>query len=145
RQLEFLDQILQRWVEDSDGLVAAAADRIMTAQAVPDVSSVASFVGLGLRQFQRRFKDEVGIAPKLFCRIQRFQKVFQALERTGFSWVNAAVQCGYYDQAHLIRDFRDFSGEPPVALLDPQSDLAAHFLQHRAMSHFSKTGSGSTP
>jgi AraC-like DNA-binding protein len=49
-----------------------------------------------------------------------------------FSWANGAAQCGYYDQAHLIRDFRDFSGEAPVALVRGDTDLARHFLQDGA-------------
>jgi AraC-like DNA-binding protein len=142
RQLADVDQVLQRFAEKSDEadcLVAAAVNDIIRADTVPDVSNVAALAGLSLRQFQRRFKDEVGIAPKLFCRIQRFQRVFQSLDSSRSTWVNTAIQCGYYDQAHLIRDFRDFSGEPPVALLAAESDLAAHFLQHQAMSRFSKT------
>jgi AraC-like DNA-binding protein len=142
RQLEVVDQVLSRFVEqrnEADSVVTAAVNAIMEAETVPDVTKVAALAGLSLRQFQRRFNDEVGIAPKLFCRIQRFQRVFQALDSPRFTWVNAAVHCGYYDQAHLIRDFRDFSGEPPVALLAAESDLATHFLQHQAMSRFSKT------
>ena len=50
--------------------------------------------------------------------------------------MDAAVQCGYYDQAHLIRDFKDFAGEAPLALLGG-TDLARHFL--REVSDSSKT------
>jgi AraC-like DNA-binding protein len=65
--------------------------------------------------------------------------VFQAVTVPSLAWVNVASECGYYDQAHLIRDFRDFSGEPPAALLTAETDLAFHFLQSRPMSHLSKT------
>jgi AraC-like DNA-binding protein len=142
QQLMVVDRVLRSFAETNnatDWQIGAAVNGIMHADTVPDVRNVAAVVGLSLRQFQRRFKDEVGIAPKLFCRIQRFQRVFQALDSPGSTWVNTALRCGYYDQAHLIRDFRDFSGEPPVALLAAESDLASHFLQHQAVSRFSKT------
>jgi AraC-like DNA-binding protein len=73
------------------------------------------------------------MSPKYFARIRRFQRVFHAMEHAGGGWVDAAAACGYYDQAHLIRDFRAFAGEPPSHLL-ATDDLARHFL-----SHFSKT------
>jgi AraC-like DNA-binding protein len=98
----------------------------------PDVGAAASLLGVSPRQLERRFKARVGMSPKLFARIRRFQRVFPAIEEGG-EWVDAAAACGYYDQAHLIRDFRTFAGEPPSHLL-AGDDLARHFL-----SHFSKT------
>jgi transcriptional regulator GlxA family with amidase domain len=102
------------------------------------IATAADHVGLSSRQFERRFVQAVGIPPKLFCRIQRFQRVFSVLETGKSAWADAAVQCGYYDQAHLIRDFREFAGKPPLALLARETDLASHFLQS-SMSDFSKT------
>ena len=103
------------------------------------VRHLADRIGLSSRQFERRFRSAVGISPKLFCRMQRFQRVFPAMENTQSQWVDAAVNCGYYDQAHLIRDFREFSGTTPTALLTEEFDLARHFVQQSAMSHFSNT------
>ena len=101
----------------------------------PDVGAAAALLGVSPRQLERRFKARVGMSPKYFARIRRFQRVFPAIEDAG-DWVDAAVACGYYDQAHLIRDFRAFAGEPPSHLL-AGNDLARHFL-----SHFSKTRDG---
>jgi AraC-like DNA-binding protein len=101
----------------------------------PDVGAAAALLGVSPRQLERRFKMRVGISPKYFARIRRFQRVFPAIEE-GSEWVDAAAACGYYDQAHLIRDFRAFAGEPPSHLL-AGDDLARHFL-----SHFSKTRDG---
>jgi hypothetical protein len=88
--------------------------------------------GVSPRTFERRFKSAVGLAPKMFERIQRFQRVFQEVE-SGGKWVEAAIACGYYDQAHLIRDMREFAGGAPSAVVESE-ELARHFL-----SHFSKT------
>lgn len=87
------------------------------------------------------FRDAVGISPKLFSRMQRFQRVFQATEGADSDWVDAAVQNGYFDQAHLIRDFREFAGKAPTSLQAGEVDLARRFLRSDSMSHFSNTRS----
>jgi AraC-like DNA-binding protein len=143
QQLAFVQQVLRESsLANQDGQVEAAVNRMIASPIVADLGQVAAFANLGLRQFQRRFKKEVGMSPKLFCRIQRFQRVFQALNVPQSSWVDAAMHCGYYDQSHLIRDFKDFSAETPAELLVAESDLAVHFLQNSSMSHFSNTAEG---
>jgi AraC-like DNA-binding protein len=122
--------LLDRAPRDSDPLIDEAV-RLLSD--FPDVAAAARRLGLSSRQLERRFKPQVGMSPKLFARIRRFQRVFPEIENPGAEWVDAAAACGYYDQAHLIRDFRDFAGEPPSALL-AGDELARHFL-----SHFSKT------
>ncbi len=140
QQLALVNQVLRETsLGNEDSQIEAAVNQMMSSPVTADLGQVASFVNFGLRQFQRRFKEEVGMSPKLFCRIQRFQRVFQALNITDSSWVDAAIYCGYYDQSHLIRDFKDFSAETPSVLLADESDLAVHFLQDATMSHFSNT------
>ena len=58
----------------------------------------------------------MGLTPKLFCRVHRFQRVLATIERDGdIDWPDVALACGYYDQAHFIHDFRAFSGINPTA------------------------------
>jgi AraC-like DNA-binding protein len=139
-----LDPILHAFAERSrtdaridDGLVSYAVRDIEHTCGRISVRDVADRIGWSTRQLQRRFKEAVGISPKLFGRMQRFQRVFRAMDGPTSDWIDAAVHCGYYDQAHLIRDCREFSGKTPTALLDQEIDLSRHFMQ--AMSHFSKT------
>jgi AraC-like DNA-binding protein len=122
--------------------VAEAVRRIVLARGGADLAGLASEAGLSIRQFERRFNASVGLPPKLFCRMQRFIHVFRAIGDQPCNWVDTAVDCGYYDQAHLIRDFKSFSGETPAALLAEDTDLARYFLLRFGVSHSSNTDAG---
>ena len=140
-----LDSILNAFAEraciDYDP-VSYAVSNLERTDGLISIREIADHIGWSTRQLQRRCKDTVGISPKLFGRMQRFQGVFRTMEDAASEWVNAAVRCGYYDQAHLIRDFREFPGKTPTALLDQEIDLSRRFVQPRRMSHFSKTEEG---
>jgi AraC-like DNA-binding protein len=98
--------------------VAFALGEFQSRPQISTVGEVIRQVGLSPRAFIRRFAAEVGLTPKLFCRIRRFQQALR-LARDGrpSSWAHVALDCGYYDQAHFIRDFRAFSGFTPTAFL----------------------------
>ena len=82
---------------------------------LPAVSDVTEQVGLSTRHFIQIFKNEVGLTPKLFCRIQRFQRVIHRIERLAqVDWTEVALEFGYFDQAHFIHDFKDFCGLNPT-------------------------------
>ena len=140
-QIDEIDAVLQQAATKQDHPVAAAVDFMVACGGLLRMDDAVRLTGLSARQFERRFTAAVGVTPKLFCRIQRFQRVFQAMQDPNASWVDAALACGYYDQAHLVRDFREFSGETPATLFHSDSDLAHHFLQHGGLSFLSKTRS----
>lgn len=78
------------------------------------VGSVADCTGLSARRFIEVFRREVGMTPKVFSRLSRFRAVLNAIESTTHvDWTATALKCGYFDQAHFIHDFRDFSGMSP--------------------------------
>ena len=85
-------------------------------QGTRTVADVSGEIGLSARRFIEVFTDEVGLTPKLFCRVQRFQ---ETVRRIGMGrrvdWAGMALDCGYFDQAHFIHDFRAFSGLSPSA------------------------------
>jgi AraC-like DNA-binding protein len=75
-------------------------------------------IGLSPRRFSELFRSEVGLSPKAFCRIRRFNEVLRRIERlTDVYWADVAVSCGYFDQAHFNHDFRAFAGLTPSAYL----------------------------
>jgi len=83
--------------------------------------------GWSERQFRRRFQEVAGIGPKVFSRIIRFQRALRAMERA--DPLPAALDCGYYDQAHFIHDFKSFAGETPAAYASRKHPLADHFVR----------------
>ena len=97
----------------------AVAFALSAIQAVPHARTIGQLterIGLSSRRFIEVFSAEVGLTPKLFCRVHRFQQVLAMIERDEhIDWTDVALACGYYDQAHFIHDFRAFSGINPTA------------------------------
>lgn len=78
------------------------------------IERIASLACVSLRQFERISKERLGIPPKLFARLIRFSKAYRLHENAPeLSWTSIAYECGYYDQMHLIRDFKQFAGVAP--------------------------------
>ena len=82
------------------------------------------------RRFIGLFKDEIGLTPKSFCRIRRFQRTVGLLHRTEIvDWADVAPVCGYYDQSHMIHDFQDFAGLSPTDYLARRTAHMNHVPQ----------------
>jgi AraC-like DNA-binding protein len=82
------------------------------------VGDVAEELSLSPRRFIELFTADVGITPKLFGRVRRFQRALAMAEQPRvLDWAQLALECGYFDQSHMIRDFVHFSGFSPAALL----------------------------
>ena len=93
------------------GFALRALAGMPPAQTIADLSDR---IGLSQKRFIQVFGDAVGLTPKLFCRIQRFQQVVRMVgQGQRVDWADVAVSCGYFDQAHFIHDFRAFSGLTP--------------------------------
>ena len=79
--------------------------------AMATVSEVARSTGWSERRFSQVFREEVGFTPKMWCRIQRFQRTVERLHAgVEIPWAELALDCGYYDQSHFANEFRAFSG-----------------------------------
>lgn len=98
----------------------------------PTIAHVTEQIGLSPRHFIQLFSEEVGLTPKLFCRVLRFQKVLGLIEKAQrIKWTNIALTCGYFDQAHLIHDFQAFSGLTPGAYLTLRGEHRNHIPLHK--------------
>lgn len=107
------------------------ARQIVRQHGMISIDELSRAAGISSRQLERRFRREVGLGPKMLGRILRFQHVFRALEQDDSAWATLAVECGYYDQAHLIRDFRQFADQTPAALFAHRSVLTEAFTRRR--------------
>ena len=84
------------------------------------IHDMARCQGLSRREFGRRFHDTAGLSPKLFARITRFQALVSALLSTDVArWASLPSEMGFYDQAHMINEFRAFAGSPPTTFFRP--------------------------
>jgi AraC-like DNA-binding protein len=94
--------------------IMTVADHLMNTRGTAPLVSIARHAGLGTRQFERKFMHSIGITPKRFARVARFQT---ALDRKIFyphrTWLEIAHSLQYHDQMHMIRDFQDLTGESP--------------------------------
>ena len=94
---------------------------------IASIADVVEQTGLTSRRFIELFQNEVGVTPKLYRRVQRFQQVLNLVHHSEHvDWSHVALDCGYYDQAHFIHDFREFSGLNPTVYLRMRSEHLNH-------------------
>jgi AraC-like DNA-binding protein len=110
-----------RAFESASARLARRAARLMEEQDEP-VESVAVRLGVTSRHLRRVFAENIGIAPKDFARAVRLQRAVRMIATSG-DWASIAVDAGYYDQSHLIADFRELVGLTPGAFVKRASDL----------------------
>jgi AraC-like DNA-binding protein len=93
------------------------------------IEKVASMACLSLRQFERVSKERIGFSPKMFARLVRFSKAYRLRENfPAMTWTNIAHSCGYFDQMHFIRDFREFTGINP-GIIEKELDQTSLRMQ----------------
>jgi AraC-like DNA-binding protein len=131
---EFLRERIAARLERGRGAlhpaVQFALEELRRRPAVGRVTELARRTGWSERRFSQIFREEVGFAPKVWCRIQRFQGVVQELRRgAAVRWPEVALACGFYDQAHLANEFRAFAGISPTAYVATRSRIWTNHVQ----------------
>ena len=128
---DLANEVMMRHAEARSALdgVSAAAHAILRQHDPMSISALASEAGLGVRQFQRRYRDQIGIRPKLHARIARFEAALDAKARSrGKSWTDVAHEFGYHDQMHLVHDFAEFCSETPGSVLTEMETMYQAFV-----------------
>ena len=121
--LALVESFLLRALRRLPAHAARPLDRLLptllpTGRTAATLDDLAAEACLSPRQFERSFIERVGMSPKLYARIVRFDQAFRLKERQpDLDWLAVAVQTGYYDYRHLVRDFKQFAGVTPPQLL----------------------------
>jgi AraC-like DNA-binding protein len=127
-----VQNVLARWIQPAriDARVRCAVEAIEQSRGRASVDDVAAAAGTSRRHLERRFLDSVGVTPKRLARVTRFQHALQTLQRTASRGQGAATAaaCGYADQSHFIRDFREFAGCSPAEHLLRGGVLTGFFI-----------------
>jgi AraC-like DNA-binding protein len=109
---------------EKTSVVSWAVRRIEETGGVLELRGLARELGYSQKHVITLFRDHVGIPPKLLARIIRFNRLMQHLRHGGRgTWADLALEFGYYDQAHLVRDVRQFTGVTPTEVRPLVTDL----------------------
>jgi AraC-like DNA-binding protein len=110
-------------------MVDFALERFGRAPGMSTVREVAKSTGWSERRFSQVFREEVGFSPKVWTRIQRFQRAVSQLHAgMDLPWAELAMECGYYDQSHFANEFRAFSGIDATTYCALRTQWANHVM-----------------
>jgi AraC-like DNA-binding protein len=114
---QFLTNKLQQ-VNVERNYVVEATKLIRQSKGALTIEKLSESLYVSKRQLERSFKDHYGASPKVYQRIIRFRYAYNYIQRSKNqpTWADVAYQCGYADQAHMIRDFKEFTGHVPTLL-----------------------------
>lgn len=109
--------------------VAKAVEIILEKNGLVDIKQIAEILGISERQLERSFKKVTGVTPKFYSRIIRFNYIFTIVKNGNDSWIRVALESGYFDQSHFIKNFKEFTGEEPSSYGFDEKNLANFFLK----------------
>lgn len=107
--------------------------RMLDEQPLGSLDTLARMSSLSVRQFIRKFEERIGVSPKTFDRIIRFDKAYRLKNnQPDLDWLSIALLSGYYDYQHLAKDYKDFTNMTPVGFYDidlqaPERAFGLHF------------------
>ncbi|MBO6522335.1 MAG: helix-turn-helix transcriptional regulator [Balneolaceae bacterium] len=113
----------------SSQIIEQTLELISENNGVISVSELTSTLDVGERKLERLFNKYVGLSPKFYSRIIRFNYIFQVIQKKKLSWSEVAHLSGYYDQSHFISNFQEFTGEDPSSYFFENDNMANFFLK----------------
>jgi len=105
-----------------------AVQKIVATEVAVSVDQLANSAFLGYRQFKRIFEQYIGMGPKEYCRVIRFQRALHFLHLNPSVEISRlAYECGYYDHSHLVKEFRELTGYAPVEYISTHTPYSTFF------------------
>ncbi|MCR9243532.1 MAG: helix-turn-helix domain-containing protein [bacterium] len=124
--LLILESLLAARLPPHPALHPAVAHALVRFESTNSIATVARETGYSHRRFLALFRDDVGLPPKLFCRVARFQRTLELARSDRIALADVALESGFSDQPHLNRDFREFTGLTPSTYLRLATPRAHH-------------------
>ncbi len=123
-----------------DSSVFPAVQAIILSGGQGKIGHIADTLSISRRLLEKKFSRFVGISPKSLARITRFQSIFDSVNiAKGCDWASAVFKCGYFDQAHFIKDFKEFCGQTPTLYVETEQQIAKNFYKVPQRAHFYNT------
>jgi len=120
-----LSAVLLRFVRAEPSPLVREAVRGLAGSGGTSLRELAGTLGVTLRTLERRVAADTGLGPKPLQRVLRFRSALRLLEQIPRGqWSSAAIRAGYFDQAHMIREFRGFAGMPPSTYFQVEMPLS---------------------
>jgi len=123
----FLDRLNRSKAQRRLPIIDFALTHLHRSPGTITIAELTRQIGLSPRRLSQLFREQVGVSPKVYCRIQRFQQAVQAMHcGLDIPWAELALTCGYYDQSHFTNDFHAFSGLSPSAYSSSRRPWSNH-------------------
>ncbi|HTI92114.1 MAG TPA: AraC family transcriptional regulator [Puia sp.] len=129
KKISLAEAFFKKLSPTANPLITASLDYIIKQQGQVTIDQLSGLTGLHPRQLERKFTTVIGLSPKKFSGIARMHGFLKQLRPQKLSLTQCAYESGYYDQAHLIREFRRFTGLTPSQYQKNTAVLATNFLQ----------------
>ena len=132
QRMEAINNHLKKiYLTESNALIDKVIDRIFASLGMISIKSLCEEYETSERQMERMFKKHIGLSPKFYSRIIRFNNIFQVAQTKKISWSAVGLESGFYDQAHFIKDFKAFTGEDPSKYFFDQPTLGNFFMKKK--------------
>ena len=119
-RFDLVEQLLLERAEAAvgpDPFVIEAVFRLQASDGLLRIGKLAADLSVSRRHLTTRFREQIGLPPKTFARLLRFDSVRRQMGERSEVWADVAARCGYADQSHLNREFRELGGTTPAAFL----------------------------